>query len=100
MDKYLEDGDLSEAEIKSALRTRTINNEVVLCACGSAFKNKGVQAVLDAVIEFLPSPTEVEAIKGINDDKDETEGSVVKPMTMHHFLRSHLRLPPTLLLAH
>ena len=75
MDKYLEEGDLSEAEIKSALRTRTLNNEIVLCSCGSAFKNKGVQAVLDAVIEFLPSPTEVEAIKGINNDKDETEGS-------------------------
>ncbi|MEW6984598.1 elongation factor G [Colwelliaceae bacterium 6471] len=75
MDKYLEEGDLTEAEIKSALRTRTLNNEIVLCSCGSAFKNKGVQAVLDAVIEFMPSPNEVEAIKGINDDKDETEGS-------------------------
>jgi len=75
MDKYLEEGDLSEAEIKSALRTRTLNNEIVLCSCGSAFKNKGVQAVLDSVVEYLPSPTEVEAIKGINDDKDETEGS-------------------------
>ena len=74
MDKYLEEGDLSEAEIKSALRTRTLNNEIVLCACGSAFKNKGVQAVLDAVVEFLPSPTDVEAIKGINNDKNETEG--------------------------
>lgn len=75
MDKYLEEGELSEAEIKSALRTRTLNNEIVLCSCGSAFKNKGVQAVLDSVVEYLPSPTEVEAIKGINDDKDETEGS-------------------------
>jgi len=75
MDKYLEEGELSEAEIKSALRTRTLNNEIVLCSCGSAFKNKGVQAVLDAVVEFLPAPTDVEAIKGINDDKNETEGS-------------------------
>ena len=75
LDKYLEEGELSEAEIKSALRTRTLNNEIVLCSCGSAFKNKGVQAVLDAVIEFLPSPIDVEAIKGINDDKNETEGS-------------------------
>jgi elongation factor G len=75
MDKYLEEGDLSEAEIKSALRTRTLNNEIVLCACGSAFKNKGVQAVLDAVVEFLPSPIDVKAIKGINNDKNETEGS-------------------------
>ena len=75
MDKYLEEGDLTEAEIKSALRTRTLNNEIVLCSCGSAFKNKGVQAVLDAVIEFMPSPTEVAAITGINNDKDETEGT-------------------------
>ena len=73
MDKYLEEGELSEAEIKSALRIRTLNNEIVLCSCGSAFKNKGVQAVLDAVIEFLPAPTDVEAIKGINNDKNETE---------------------------
>jgi len=74
MDKYLEEGDLTEAEIKSALRTRTLNNEIILCTCGSAFKNKGVQAVLDAVIDFLPSPTDVEAITGINDDKKETIG--------------------------
>ncbi len=75
MEKYLEEGDLSEAEIKAALRQRTLNNEIILCTCGSAFKNKGVQAVLDCVIEYMPSPTEVEAIKGINDDKDETEGT-------------------------
>ena len=75
MEKYLEEGDLSEEEIKTALRQRTLANEMVLTACGSAFKNKGVQAVLDAVIEYLPSPTEVEAIKGINDDKNETEGT-------------------------
>ena len=74
MDKYLEEGELSEAEIKSGLRQRTLNNEIILCTCGSAFKNKGVQAVLDGVIEYLPSPTEVKAITGINNDKDETEG--------------------------
>jgi elongation factor G len=74
MEKYLEEGDLSEAEIKVGLRARTLNNEVVLCTCGSAFKNKGVQAVLDGVIEYLPSPIEVPPITGINDDKDETEG--------------------------
>ncbi len=74
MDKYLEEGDLSEEEIKRALRKRTLNNEIVLCSCGSAFKNKGVQSVLDSVIEYMPSPTEVKAITGINDDKDETEG--------------------------
>ncbi|WP_448550727.1 elongation factor G [Thalassotalea montiporae] len=71
MEKYLEEGDLSEEEIKAGLRQRTLANEIVLCACGSAFKNKGVQAVLDAVIEYLPAPTEVEAIKGINEDESE-----------------------------
>jgi len=74
MEKYLEEGDLTEEEIKAGLRARTLNNEIILCSCGSAFKNKGVQAVLDSVIEYMPSPTEVEAIRGINDDKDETEG--------------------------
>jgi len=72
MDKYLEEGDLSEAEIKAGLRERTLNNEIVLMLAGSAFKNKGVQAVLDAVIEYLPSPVEVKAIEGTLDDKDET----------------------------
>ncbi|SET90915.1 elongation factor G [Thalassotalea agarivorans] len=72
MEKYLEEGELTEAEIKAGLRQRTLDNEVVLCSCGSAFKNKGVQAVLDSVIEFMPSPTEVQAIRGINED--ETEG--------------------------
>ena len=75
MEKYLEDGILTEDEIKLGLRQRTLANEIILCACGSAFKNKGVQAVLDAVVEYLPSPIEVAAITGINDDKDETEGS-------------------------
>jgi len=74
MDKYLEEGDLTEEEIKAGLRTRTLNNEIILCSCGSAFKNKGVQAVLDAVVEYLPSPVEVPAITGINNDKNETEG--------------------------
>ena len=68
MEKYLEEGDLSKEEIKAALRRRTLDNEVVLVACGSAFKNKGVQAVLDGVIEYLPSPTEVKAIEGELDD--------------------------------
>ena len=72
MDKYLEEGELSVEEIKAALRKQTLANEIVLVACGSAFKNKGVQAVLDAVIEYLPSPTEVKAIEGVLDDKDET----------------------------
>jgi len=73
MDKYLEGEELTEEEIKSALRQRTLNNEIVLCACGSAFKNKGVQAVLDMVIEFMPAPVDVPAIKGINDDESEGE---------------------------
>ncbi|NGY07046.1 elongation factor G [Solimonas terrae] len=64
MNKYLEEGDLSEAEIKAAIRQRTIALEIFPMLCGSAFKNKGVQAMLDAVIEYLPSPTEVVAIKG------------------------------------
>jgi elongation factor G len=71
MDKYLESEELTEAEIKQGIRVRTLANEIVPILCGSAFKNKGVQAVLDAVIEFLPSPTEVKPIEGILDD-DET----------------------------
>ena len=72
MDKYLEEGELSIDEIKAGLRQRTLNNEIVLMLAGSAFKNKGVQAVLDAVIEYLPSPTEVKAIEGTLDDAAET----------------------------
>ena len=71
MERYLEGGELTEDEIRLALRQRTLSNEVVLVLCGSAFKNKGVQAMLDAVIEYLPSPTEVKAIKGINEDESE-----------------------------
>ena len=72
MDKYLEEGDLTEEEVKAALRQRTLANEICLVTCGSAFKNKGVQAVLDAVIEYMPSPLEVKAIEGELDDKDGT----------------------------
>ena len=68
MDKYLEEGELSVDEIKSGLRIRTLSNEIVLVTCGSAFKNKGVQAVLDAVVEYLPSPLEVKAIEGTLED--------------------------------
>jgi elongation factor G len=68
MDKYLEEGELSVEEVKSGLRTRTLANEIVLVTCGSAFKNKGVQAVLDAVVEYLPSPLEVKAIEGTLED--------------------------------
>ncbi|PMH46314.1 translation elongation factor G [Vibrio sp. 10N.286.49.B3] len=73
MDKYLEDGELTEAEIKQALRTRTLNNEIVLTTCGSAFKNKGVQAVLDAVIDYLPSPSDVPAIQGLDEKENPVE---------------------------
>ncbi|WP_111498315.1 MULTISPECIES: elongation factor G [Marinobacter] len=69
MEKYLEEGELSIDDIKKGLRLRTIANEIVVATCGSAFKNKGVQAVLDSVIEFLPAPDEVKAIRGEIDDE-------------------------------
>ncbi|MDP8051722.1 elongation factor G [Pasteurella atlantica] len=72
MDKYFGGEELTEEEIKAGLRKRVLANEIILVTCGSAFKNKGVQAMLDAVIDYLPAPTEVPAIKGIN--LDETEG--------------------------
>ncbi|MDG1025351.1 MAG: elongation factor G [Gammaproteobacteria bacterium] len=68
MDKYLNTGDLSEEEIMSAIRERTLASEIVPTLCGSAFKNKGVQAVLDAVIDYMPAPTEVKAIEGLLED--------------------------------
>jgi elongation factor G len=75
MDKYLETGELSEEEVVEGLRLQTLRNEIVPCMCGSAFKNKGVQAMLDAVIKFMPSPVDVPAITGILDDKEESEGT-------------------------
>ncbi len=72
MDKYLSGEELTEEEIKKALRQRVINNEIILVTCGSAFKNKGVQAMLDAVIEYLPAPTDIAAINGILNDIKET----------------------------
>ena len=71
MDKYLEDGELTVEEIKQGLRLRTLSNEIVLATCGSAFKNKGVQAVLDAVVEYLPSPIDVPSIKGHLPDSED-----------------------------
>ena len=68
MNKYLEGTELSQDEIKSGLRERAWKNEVVLCMCGTAFKNKGVQALLDAVVEYMPSPVNVPAVKGLDDD--------------------------------
>ncbi len=73
MEKYLEGEDLTDAEIKKGLRARTLKNEIVLVCCGSAFKNKGVQAMLDAIVEYMPSPIDVPAIKGIVDGKEENE---------------------------
>jgi len=64
MNKYLEEGDLSEADIKACLRIRTIAGEIIPMLCGSAFKNKGVQAMLDAVIDYLPAPTDIPPVKG------------------------------------
>ncbi len=70
MNKYLEEGDLSEAEIKAALRQRTIASEIVPMLCGTAFKNKGVQAMLDAVVEYLPSPLDIPPVPGMNEDEE------------------------------
>ncbi|MFM7294039.1 MAG: elongation factor G, partial [Burkholderiales bacterium] len=72
MNKYLEGGELSEDEIKVGLRERTIKSEIVPMLCGSAFKNKGVQAMLDAVIEFMPAPTDIPPVKGTDDDEQPT----------------------------
>jgi elongation factor G len=71
MNKYLEGEELTEAEIKKGLRERSLRNEIVLCMCGSAFKNKGVQAMLDAVIEYMPSPVDMPAVKGTLPDGTE-----------------------------
>src|SRR5690606_15911268 len=70
MNKYLEEGSLSEEEIKLALRTRTIDGEIVPMMCGTAFKNKGVQAMLDAVLDYLPSPIDIPPVQG-TDENDE-----------------------------
>jgi len=72
MEKYLEDGKLTEEEIKAGIRARTLANEIIPVFGGSAFKNKGVQAVLDAVVEYMPSPVEVKPIEGVLDDGKDT----------------------------
>ena len=84
MEKYLGGEELTEEEIKGALRQRVLNNEIILVTCGSAFKNKGVQAMLDAVIEYLPAPTDVAAIDGLKMDgetKDERHASDDEPFS-------------------
>ena len=72
MNKYLEEGDLSEAEIKLGIRTRTLATEIQPMLCGTAFKNKGVQRMLDAVIDFLPSPVDIPPVAGTDEDEKET----------------------------
>ncbi len=74
MEKYLEGEILSEEELKAGIRARTLKNEITPMLCGSAFKNKGVQAMLDGVLDYMPSPKDKPPIKGILDDKDESEG--------------------------
>lgn len=71
MDEYLENGELATEQLKAALRELTIANEIVPVMCGSAFKNKGVQAMLDGIVEYLPSPTEVPAITGVDHQENE-----------------------------
>ncbi len=71
MNKYLDSGDLSEEEIHEGLRIRTLNNEIVPTLCGSAFKNKGVQALLDAVVRYLPSPTDVPPVQGVPENGED-----------------------------
>jgi elongation factor G len=73
MNKYLEEGDLSPADIKQGLRIRTLANEIVPMLCGSAFKNKGVQAMLDAVLDYLPSPADIEAVDGEKESGEHAE---------------------------
>jgi len=79
MNKYLEEGDLSIEDIKAGLRARTLASEIVPAVCGSSFKNKSVPLVLDAVIDFLPAPTEIPAIKGIHPDLIDVPKDEVKP---------------------
>ncbi len=71
LDKFIESGVLDDAEIRRGLRARTLKGEIVVSLCGSAFKNKGVQAMLDAVIDYMPAPDDIPAIQGINDDGSE-----------------------------
>ena len=73
LDKFLEDGVLDADEIRRGLRVRTLSGDIVVAMCGSAFKNKGVQALLDAIIDFMPAPIDVPAIKGIKEDESEGE---------------------------
>ena len=73
LDKYLEEGELSVEEIKTALRKATIANQIVPVVCGTSYKNKGVQKLLDAIVDYMPSPLDIPAIKGINPETEEEE---------------------------
>ena len=73
MEKYLEDGRLSDTEIRKGIRARTLSNDIVPALCGSAFKNKGVQALLDAVVDFLPAPIDVAAIHGVPENGEDAD---------------------------
>ena len=75
MDAYLNTGELDIEQIYTGIRSRTLAGEVVPTFCGSAFKNKGVQALLDAIVRFMPAPTDVPAIIGVSDDVEESEAS-------------------------
>src|SRR3546814_9118944 len=87
MDKYLEGGELSEDEIIAGLRERTLKVEIVSVFCGPAFKNKGVQAMLDGVIQLLPSPSDRPTVHGIDHDEQEATRTAAdtKPFTAHAF---------------
>ena len=89
MAKYLEGEELTEAEIRTGLRERSIKNEIVLVMCGTAFKNKGVQALLDAIIEFMPSPVDMPDTKGI--DADGSPATRASRKTMRRSPRSPSR---------
>ena len=92
MEKYLVEGYLTNEEIKKGIRAQTIANRAVPAFCGSAFKNKGVQAMLDAVVEYLPAPTDVQAIKGLLEDevteaqRPATEGAYLLDKNRHRAL--------------
>ena len=68
LERFLEDGELAEADIRRGLRARTLSGEIVLALCGTAFKNKGVQALLDAIVDYMPSPIDIPAIRGVDED--------------------------------
>ena len=73
MMKYLDGEELTKEEIKAALRKATISNEIVPVVCGSSYKNRGVQKLLDAIVDYMPAPTDVDSIKGVNPDTEEEE---------------------------